>query len=139
LPPRAGGYWILAGDFHVHAFPGDGSLAPWAVRAEAACAGLDVIALTNPNQMLAARLDRWLAGSSNDPIVLGGQEITHPRYHIAAIGLEHAVDADQPAASALPTCTREAGWPSPRIRKRRLTGSTMRRWHDWTGLSSRIR
>jgi hypothetical protein len=101
LPPRAGGYWILAGDFHVHAFPGDGSLAPWAVRAEAAHAGLEVIALTNHNQMLAARLARWMAASSNDPIVLGGQEITHPRYHIAAIGLERAVNADQPAASAI--------------------------------------
>ena len=27
-PARAGGYWILAADFHVHGFPGDGALAP---------------------------------------------------------------------------------------------------------------
>ena len=26
MPRRAGGYWILAADFHVHAFPGDGAL-----------------------------------------------------------------------------------------------------------------
>ena len=40
---RAGDYWVLSGDFHVHAFPGDGLLAPWLLRREAARAGLDVI------------------------------------------------------------------------------------------------
>jgi hypothetical protein len=38
---RAGDYWVLSGDFHVHAFPGDGALAPWVLRDEAARAGLD--------------------------------------------------------------------------------------------------
>jgi hypothetical protein len=101
LPLRAGDYWILAGDFHVHAFPGDGGLAPWTLRDEAAHAGLDVIAVTNHNQVLAARLARWVTERSDGPIVLIGQEITNPAYHMIAIGIERTVNADQPAAGAI--------------------------------------
>lgn len=55
-PRRVGDEWLLEGDFHVHAFPGDGSLAPWALRDAAVHAGLDVIAITNHNQLVAARI-----------------------------------------------------------------------------------
>ena len=55
VTPRVGDYWILAGDFHVHAFLGDGSLAPWTLRDEAAREGLDVFAVTNHNQAFTAR------------------------------------------------------------------------------------
>ena len=98
---RAGDYWVLSGDFHVHAFPGDGALAPWALRDEAARAGLDVIAVTNHNQTLTGRLAEWVSGSGDGPLMLIGQEVTNPEYHMVAAGLHHAVNADQPAAGAI--------------------------------------
>lgn len=99
--PRAGEFVILAGDFHVHAFPGDGSLAAFELRREAAHAGLDVFAVTNHNQTIAARLVHWLAGSSDGPIVIVGQEVTNPRYHLIAVGITRPIDYDQPAARVI--------------------------------------
>ena len=98
---RAGDFHVLSGDFHVHAFPGDGALAPWMLRDEAARAGLDVIAVTNHNQTLTGRLAEWVSSSGDGPLMLAGQEITHPDYHMVAAGLDHAVEADQPAAGAI--------------------------------------
>ena len=100
-PVRAGEYWVLAGDFHVHAFPGDGALAPWVLRDEAARAALDVIAVTNHNQTLTGRLAEWVSESGDGPLMLAGEEITNPQYHMIAAGIAHAVDADQPAAGAI--------------------------------------
>lgn len=98
---RAGRYLVLSGDFHVHAFPGDGSLAPWVLRDEAARAGLDVIAVTNHNQSLTGRLAEWVSRRGDGPLMLAGQEITNPQYHMIAAGIEQAVNADQPAAGAV--------------------------------------
>jgi predicted metal-dependent phosphoesterase TrpH len=100
-PRQAGGYWMLLGDFHVHAFPGDGGLAPWSLRDEAARVGLDVFALTNHNRVFTALLGRWLAGSSDGPLVLAGQEVTNPAYHLIAIGIGQPVNAGQSAAGAI--------------------------------------
>jgi hypothetical protein len=65
VPPRplfrAGEYYVLSGDFHVHLFPGDGGVPPWVMRDEAERAGLDVIAATSHNQTLAGRLGQWTA------------------------------------------------------------------------------
>jgi predicted metal-dependent phosphoesterase TrpH len=98
--PRSGDNWILAGDFHVHAFPGDGTLAAGELRREAWRAGLDVIAVTNHNQTLAAHLVAR-SGRSGEPLVMVGQEITNPGYHLIAVGITVTVDADQPAAEAI--------------------------------------
>lgn len=119
-PLRAGGYEILSGDFHVHAFPGDGVLAPWMLRDEAARAGLDVIAVTNHNQVFTGRLAGWISNRSDGPIIIAGQEITNPAYHMIAVGLERAVNADQPAASAAADVHAQGGvaiaaHPSPRF------------------------
>ena len=105
IPPRAalraGAYWILSGDFHVHAFPGDGALTPWMLRDEAARAGLDVIAVTNHNQALTGRLADRISQSGRGPLMLSGQEITNPDYHMIAAGIDAAVNANQPAAGAV--------------------------------------
>lgn len=98
---RSGEFLILSADFHVHAFPGDGSLAVWELRREAARAGLDVFAVTNHNQTLAARLARSASRYSEGPLTLVGEEITNPKYHLIAVGIEHPVDHNQPAASAI--------------------------------------
>lgn len=108
-PRRAGDYWILTGDFHVHAFPGDGALAPWTLRDEARRAGLDVFAVTNHDQVFTARLARWISRFSDGPIVIPGEEITNPDYHLIAIGIDHAVSADQPAASAIAAIHAQGG------------------------------
>jgi PHP-associated len=89
-----GGEWVLAADFHIHGFVGDGALPPWELRREAGRRGLDVIAITNHNQTIAARVGSWLATRSpaRGPIVLVGQEVTTPRAHVIALGIRRVVD-----------------------------------------------
>jgi len=100
-PVRVDGYDVLAGDFHVHAFVGDGGIAPWMLQRQAARVGLDVIAITNHNQTLAGRLGRWSAQRSSGPMILTGEEITGRDFHLIAVGIEHPVNWDQPAAAAI--------------------------------------
>jgi len=92
-PLKSGEYFILAGDFHVHAAPGDGSLTPSALRDEAARQGLDVIAITNHNQFVAASLVPAVA-DADQPIVLRGEEVTNPNYHLIAVGIERVIRPD---------------------------------------------
>jgi hypothetical protein len=100
-PIRAGDFWILAADFHVHGFPGDGALPPWLLRDEVARAGLDAFALTNHNRVSTARAARRLFAGTPGPIVIVGQEITARGFHIAAVGLEERVDWTKGAAAAI--------------------------------------
>jgi hypothetical protein len=105
IPPRqpivVDGYQVLSGDFHVHAFVGDGGIPPWMLQRQAARAGLDVIAITNHNQTLAGRLGRWAASASDGPLVLVGEEITGRTFHLIAVGIEQPVNWDQPARAAI--------------------------------------
>lgn len=113
LPPRAvreaGGHTLVAGDFHVHSFFGDGGLAPWELGREARRRGLDVIAVTNHNQLLGA----WIAAATHtrpgDPIVLIGQEVTNGGYHLAAAGLSRRVDWREPARLAIRAVQEQGG------------------------------
>ena len=94
-PPRPvlerGGYFLLAGDFHVHTFPGDGSLAPWDIAREAARRGLDVVALTNHNSMLSSRLAGYFVVPSG-ALLIPSEEITGVGFHLAAVGVDRTVD-----------------------------------------------
>jgi hypothetical protein len=105
---RSGDYWILAGDFHVHAFPGDGLLLPSEVRREARRAGLDVVAVTNHTGTLAARLAHQL-NDGEAPLMIVGQEVTNARYHLIAVGITAPIDADQPAAAAIAAIHAQGG------------------------------
>jgi predicted metal-dependent phosphoesterase TrpH len=100
-PLLVNGYQVLEADFHVHAFFGDGWLAPWDLVLEARRRNLHAFAITNHNQVLAARLGRWFSRQVGGPIVLVGEEVTAPNYHIAAIGLTTTVDWNQPASGAI--------------------------------------
>jgi hypothetical protein len=100
-PIRVGEYQILSGDFHVHAFVGDGGIAPWMLQRQAARVGLDVIAVTNHNQTLAARLGHRASLQSSGPMIMVGEEITGRDFHLIAVGIEHAVNWDQPARAAI--------------------------------------
>lgn len=110
-PParEAGGFSIMAADFHVHAFPGDGALAPWALRRQASRVGLDVFPITNHNRVFPAHLGRRLAAESPGPIVIVGQEITAATYHVIALGIETTVDSSLPAAEAIQEVHRQGG------------------------------
>jgi predicted metal-dependent phosphoesterase TrpH len=100
-PITVNGYQVLSGDFHVHAFVGDGGIAPWMLQRHAARAGLDVIAITNHNQTLAARLGRAAARRSSGPLIIVGEEITGRDFHLIAVGIERPVNWDQPAGAAI--------------------------------------
>jgi hypothetical protein len=89
---QAGGYYLLAADFHVHSFPGDGSLPPWEIAREAARRRLDVVALTNHNAMLSVRLARALGIEGEGALLIPSQELTAKGYHLAAVGIDEPVD-----------------------------------------------
>ena len=100
-PITVGGYEVLSGDFHVHAFVGDGGMAPWMLQRQAARVGLDVIAITNHNQTLAGRLGRWASDRSSGPLILVGEEITNRDFHLIAVGIERPVAWNQSARTAI--------------------------------------
>ena len=114
-PYRDGEHWILAGDFHVHSFFGDGVLPPWEVRREALRRGLDVIALTNHNHQAATMVDRLTSAwagrrrGAADLVVIPGQEITAARYHLIGVGVSDTVDWTQPAAGAIAAVHAQGG------------------------------
>jgi hypothetical protein len=87
----SGAYTILAGDFHVHSFPGDGALPPWDAAHEARRRHLDVIGLTNHNAMLSLKLAGVLHWSASDVLVIPGVEVTGVAFHVAAIGTHDPV------------------------------------------------
>ncbi|HEX6739113.1 MAG TPA: hypothetical protein VF310_12615, partial [Vicinamibacteria bacterium] len=104
LPPplgRRGGYEVIAADFHVHSFFGDGALAPWDLAGEARRRGLSAFALTNHNRVGAAHLARWLSRRRGGPIVLVGEEVTHPGHHLIAVGIETVIPPSDSAAETI--------------------------------------
>jgi len=91
-PHRANEFTVLAADLHVHSFFGDGGVAPWELPREAMRRGLDVIVVSNHNQRVGARIAAAAGNKAGGPIVIVGQEITSPAFHIAAAGLSETVD-----------------------------------------------
>lgn len=98
VPRLVDGFHVLSADFHVHSFPGDGALPPWTLAREARRRGLDVIALTNHNHMLSWPIARWFAAATPDVLLLPGQEVTTPAYHMTAVGISSTVPWDRSAA-----------------------------------------
>lgn len=89
-PSPAGGYYVLAADFHVHAFPGDGALPSWELAREASRRGLHAIVVSNHNQTLAPKI---LPGVFSGAVLLiSAQEVTTPRFHLVAAGITRTVD-----------------------------------------------
>jgi predicted metal-dependent phosphoesterase TrpH len=108
-PPFIDGYYVMAGDFHVHTAFGDGGLPPWDARVEAGRRGLDVIAVTNHNHQVAARLHRRFFRSTSLPLVLTGQEVTAPDHHIVAVGVSTVIDWNQPADATIAAIHAQGG------------------------------
>ena len=104
---RRPGHTVLAGDFHVHAFPIDGTLPRWEIQRDAARRGLDVVGITNHNQTIAGRLAEGL--DFGDVITLPGQEITTPRFHIVAVGITTTIDWRLPVEETIAEIHRQGG------------------------------
>jgi hypothetical protein len=103
-PAEHAGYAVLTADFHVHSFPGDGVLPPWDIAVEARRRRLDAVALTNHNSTHSWRLAQWLSGiipQSGGALLIPGEELTAPGYHLAVIGVTTPLDWRQPAARAV--------------------------------------
>ena len=99
---------ILEADLHVHPFPGDGALPVWELRREAARRGLDVIAVTAHNNRFALDVGGAFQGTA-DIIVLPGQEITAPRYHVVAVGTDTLIDWRLTARQAIEAVHAQGG------------------------------
>ena len=104
-----GPYTVLAADFHVHSFPGDGGLLPWDIADEARRRSLDVIALTNHNSMWSWRLAQRFAPFDRRLIVLPGVELTSAGYHMATVDVRAPVAWRQSAASAVAAVHAQGG------------------------------
>ena len=110
-PLFAGGYRVLAADFHTHSSTlSDGALTPFGMVLEARRQRLDVIAVTGHNQLSDARVARWYSRIVGAPVVLVGEEVlTGPRYHLIAVGVTKRVGFLQPAAAAIDEIHRQGG------------------------------
>ena len=107
-----GDQFVLAADFHVHAFVGDGGVPPWELGREARRRGLDVIVVSNHNQLLAARLARLgarLYGSEQNALIIPAEELTAPRFHMIAAGITRTIDWRLPAAQAIAAIHEQGG------------------------------
>jgi hypothetical protein len=100
-PRRRGEWLVLDGDFHVHTRFSDGFLSPIDVVIDAQRKALDVIAITEHNMVLPAKIGRWFAERFDGPLVLVGEEITTNQQHLIAVGLERAVAGDTPLRDAI--------------------------------------
>lgn len=106
------GYQVLAADFHVHSFPGDGLLPPWDLAVEARRRRLDAIALTNHNAMYSWRLAQWLSPlvrREGGALLIPGQELTSVGFHLAIVGIASPIPWRQPAAAAAAQAHEQGG------------------------------
>lgn len=110
-PPPAG--WrpagILTADLHVHAYPGDGALTIRQLRREAARRGIDVMAIAGHNNRFALQIDALLGAADAGTIVLPGQELTAPDFHLVAAGTERLIDWRLSPAEAIRAIADDGG------------------------------
>jgi hypothetical protein len=83
---------VLSADFHVHPYPGDGSLPVWELQHEAARRGIDVIGITGHNNEFGLELGRLHPPDPSGPIVIRGQEVTTQAFHMVALGITELID-----------------------------------------------
>lgn len=96
LPARApifaGGYRVLAADFHTHSSTwSDGAQTPIGLVLAAERQGLDAIAITGHNQVSDAKIGRWFSERFGGPTVLVGQEMLGANHHVIAVGTEQKI------------------------------------------------
>jgi hypothetical protein len=104
-----GGYKIVEADLHVHSHLGDGILSPFSLVLRARHQGLQAIAITDHNQILAARWARRFSKLIGGPTVLVGEEITAPGFHIVGLGLKERITWRQSASETIREIHRQGG------------------------------
>ncbi|MBK7398300.1 MAG: PHP domain-containing protein [Myxococcales bacterium] len=67
------GYRVLAGDFHAHTRFSDGFLGPWDLVLHARRRGLDVVGVTEHNQVFPGKLARAFSRAIGGPTVVVGE------------------------------------------------------------------
>jgi hypothetical protein len=109
-PFMAGGYRVLAADFHVHTFPWSAStIAPWDVVLEARRQGLDALAISGHNEVVTGKMGRWFSRLAGGPTVLASEEIHGPRFHMIAVGIHSTISWRLSAAAAIDEVHRQGG------------------------------
>jgi predicted metal-dependent phosphoesterase TrpH len=104
-----GGYSVIAADFHVHSFLGDGMLSPFALVTRARHQGLDAFAISDHNRLFMAKAGRWYSRLVGGPTVVLGEEITAPGFHVIALGIHRHVTWRQSAAEVVEDIHRQGG------------------------------
>ena len=109
-PLTLGGYRVLAVDFHTHSSMwSDGALTPWGLVLEARRQGLDAFAITAHNETWDAHVGQRFSRMVGGPIVLVGEEIVRPSFHLIAAGITTTVSFMQSAAGAIDEVHRQGG------------------------------
>ncbi|HEY0873992.1 MAG TPA: CehA/McbA family metallohydrolase [Vicinamibacterales bacterium] len=108
-PPAPPDPTVMVADLHIHPYPGDGSLPVWELQHEARRRGLNVIGITGHNNRLGLKLGEWLRLDSGEAMVIPGQEITAPDFHLVAIGTRDPVDWRLKAVEAIEAIQAQGG------------------------------
>lgn len=108
-PAERAGYKVVEADLHVHTFFNDGVLSPFALVWQARDQGIHAVAITNHNQVFAAKIGRWFSRLIDGPTVLVGEEITAPGFHIGAIGINEHISWRQSALEVIDEIHRQGG------------------------------
>jgi len=109
-PIWLGGYRVLQADLHVHNLPLSGStLSPLELIFEARRQGLDAIAMTPHNTVLAGKVGHWLSQHLGGPIVIPGEEIHGPRFHMIAAGTYRTISWRLSARDTIDEIHRQGG------------------------------
>jgi hypothetical protein len=95
-------YHVLATDFHVHSFPFSWStMSIFDTVIDARHQGLDAVVLTPHNHQWVARVGEWFSRVIGGPIVIVGEEITAPHYHMLAVGTHDTIPPTLSAADTI--------------------------------------
>lgn len=103
------GYRVLEGDFHAHTTFSDGTLSPITLVRQAERRGLDVLAVTEHNTVVAGLMARAYARWIGGPMILVGEEITTRDYHLIAVGIERTVSPALPVTEVVEDIHRQGG------------------------------
>jgi len=92
-----GNYSVYCGDLHVHTFvSGDSPASPFAVLFDARQKGLDFIFVTDHNTVLGSEIVQRFAGLRSDLLVITGEEVTTPKWHVLALGISETIQPTHP-------------------------------------------
>jgi hypothetical protein len=103
-------YHVLAMDFHVHSFPFSWStMSVFDTIVDARHQGLDAVVLTPHNHVWVARVGAWFSRAIGGPMVVEGEEITAPVYHMLAVGTHDTIPSTLSAAETIAAIHRQGG------------------------------